>query len=81
MQNNAFGPLNQSTLEELVSVKMPFGKYANRILCDLPEAYLLWFYRKGFPPGHLGELLAILYEIRINGLGYLLTPLRNNKSK
>ena len=78
-QKKGIGPLNQQMLVELVTMRMPFGKYANRVLCDLPEAYLLWFYRKGFPEGHIGELLAALYEIKINGLEYLLKPLRNKQ--
>lgn len=78
-QNKSIGPLNPQMLVELVTVRMPFGKYSNRILCDLPEAYLLWFYRKGFPPGHIGELLSALYEIKMNGLEYLLKPIRNKQ--
>lgn len=56
----------------LVTMRMPFGKYKGWILCDLPEAYLVWFQRKGFPEGKLGMLLATLYEIQLNGLIYLL---------
>ena len=61
---------------ELVSMRMPFGKYRGRILCDLPEPYLIWFHRKGFPPGNIGMLLSALYEIELNGLEYLLKPIR-----
>jgi uncharacterized protein (DUF3820 family) len=63
-------------LLELVTTKMPFGKYKDRLLCDLPDAYLEWFQQKGFPKGKLGMLLATLYEIKLNGLSYLLTPLK-----
>lgn len=63
-------------LQELVTMKMPFGKYKDRVLCDLPDAYLAWFAREGFPKGKLGILLETLHEIRLNGLGYLLQPLR-----
>ncbi len=66
-------------LIELVRMRMPFGKYKNRILCDLPEPYLVWFHRKGFPPGQLGMLLSVLYEIKLNGLDYLLTAIRKNR--
>jgi hypothetical protein len=69
--------LNPQILVELVSEKIPFGKYKGRIFCDLPEAYLAWFQRKGFPPGHTGELLAVLYEIKLNRLEYLLKPIRD----
>ena len=67
-------------LLDLVHLRMPFGKYKNRILCDLPESYLLWFYRKGFPPGQLGLLLSVLYKIKLNGLEYLLTSIKKNRA-
>ena len=63
-------------LIELVRMRMPFGKYKDRILCDLPESYLVWFHQKGFPPGKIGVLLSALYEIKLNGLEYLLKPIR-----
>ena len=78
-QNNNTTPFNPHLLVELVSVRMPFGKYKNRILCDLPEPYLVWFHRKGFPEGNIGILLSALYEIKLNGLEYLLKPIRNNR--
>jgi uncharacterized protein (DUF3820 family) len=78
-QNKNTNPVDPQMLMELVRVQMPFGKYKNRILCDLPETYLAWFSRKGFPPGKIGMLLAALYEIKLNGLEYLLKPLRENK--
>lgn len=55
---------------------MPFGKYKNRLICDLPEPYLVWFHTKGFPPGKLGTMLSLMYEIKANGLEYLLVPLK-----
>jgi uncharacterized protein (DUF3820 family) len=63
-------------LLELVSMPMPFGKYKGTLLCHLPIAYLEWFQRKGFPNGKLGTLLQTLYEIKLNGLEYLLDPLK-----
>jgi uncharacterized protein len=63
-------------LQQLVQTKMPFGKYKDRLICDLPVSYLEWFNRKGFPKGKLGMQLQTMYEIQINGLGYLLTPLK-----
>ncbi|HNP20697.1 MAG TPA: DUF3820 family protein [Panacibacter sp.] len=63
-------------LLQLVKMKMPYGKYKDRLLCDLPVSYLEWFQRKGFPKGKLGMLLHSMYEIKINGLDYLLKPLR-----
>ncbi len=63
-------------LLQLVSMKMPFGKYKDVVLCYLPETYLSWFAQKGFPKGKLGMLLQTMYEIRLNGLEYLLDPLK-----
>lgn len=71
--NNA----QREMLLQLVRMKMPFGKYKDRLLCDLPVSYLEWFQRKGFPKGKLGMLLQTMYEIKINGLEYLLKPLKN----
>ncbi|MEI7471594.1 MAG: DUF3820 family protein [Chitinophagaceae bacterium] len=67
---------NGALLIELVNMKMPFGKFKGSVLCNLPVSYLEWFQRKGFPKGKLGILLATLYEIKINGLEYLLVPLK-----
>lgn len=72
-------PLNDRVLLDLASVKMPFGKYKGRILCDLPEPYLVWFHQNGFPEGKLGLLLASIYEIKVNGLEYLLKPVKKFK--
>lgn len=69
-------PLNHAVLEELMITKMPFGKYKNHLICDLPEFYIEWFARKGFPKGKIGMLLQTMYEINLNGLKYLLEPLR-----
>ncbi len=69
--------MNPEQLKDLVTIKMPFGKYKGWILCDLPEPYLVWYHSKGFPAGKLGEMLGTLYEIKLNGLEYLLKPLRD----
>lgn len=71
--------MNPEILTELVTLKMPFGKYKDHIIADLPENYLLWFANKGFPKGKLGILLQTMYEIKLNGLEYLLKPLRPAK--
>lgn len=68
---------NPEILLDLIKVKMPFGKYEGTILANLPVSYLEWFLRKGgFPAGKLGMQLATVYEIKSNGLEYLLEPLR-----
>jgi uncharacterized protein (DUF3820 family) len=71
---------NSELLLTLVQMRMPFGKYKGIVLCNLPVSYLEWFAKEGFPQGKLGMLLATIYEIKINGLEYLLEPLKRNKS-
>jgi uncharacterized protein (DUF3820 family) len=68
-------------LRDLVTVEMPFGKYQGRVLADVPEHYLVWLAGKGFPQGKLGQQLALLYEIKLNGLEALLQPLRQKTSR
>ncbi|MBB2494725.1 DUF3820 family protein [Aquipseudomonas ullengensis] len=60
----------------LVTRTMPFGKYKDRLIADLPGHYLNWFAREGFPNGEIGRLLALMQEIDHNGLKPLLDPLR-----
>ncbi len=40
-------------LLKILKTLMPFGKYKDRLLMDLPETYICWFSRKGFPEGSL----------------------------
>jgi uncharacterized protein len=68
--------INSQALIELVNTEMPFGKYKGRLICDLPERYLVWFHQKGFPEGKIGVQLSAMHEIKVNGLEYLLKPLR-----
>ena len=69
--------IEKQHLIDIANMKMPFGKYAGRVLIDLPEEYLLWFADKGFPQGRLGDLLQIALEIKINGQEAALDPLRD----
>jgi uncharacterized protein (DUF3820 family) len=62
-------------LIDAVNQTMPFGKYAGRKLLELPEPYLVWFNQKGFPEGKLGQQLALMHEIKVNGLENMLQPL------
>ena len=63
-------------LQLLLTREMPYGKYKGRVIADLPGDYLNWFARKGFPPGEIGKLLALMQELDHNGLSSLLEPLR-----
>jgi len=73
----ASGSFDPAHFLKLAKAKMPFGKYAGRRLIDLPEAYVVWFAKKGFPKGELGEMLQSVYEIKVNGLEYLFKPFKN----
>ncbi|OAN13066.1 hypothetical protein A3K86_15485 [Photobacterium jeanii] len=63
-------------LIKLANMPMPFGKYSGRALIDLPDEYLLWFQKKGFPKGELGTLMALALELRIEGLESVVRPLK-----
>jgi uncharacterized protein len=65
----------QHELIELANARMPFGKYKNSLLIQLPEPYLVWFNQKGYPAGKLGNQLKQMYEIKLNGLEQLIWPL------
>ena len=65
-----------AVLLKLARTRMPFGRYKGRLLIDLPEPYVIWFAKKGFPEGELGRMLNTLYEVKMNGLEYLFKPLR-----
>ena len=67
--------VNKEHLITLANYKMPFGKYKDEYLLNIPEYYYTWFQRKGFPQGKLGSLMKEMYEIKINGLEALLRPL------
>lgn len=67
---------NPQILIELVSKPMPFGKYEGTLYYRLPVSYLEWFARKGFPPGKTGMLLQTVYEIKLNGLEFLLERIK-----
>lgn len=66
----------QNDLIKLINTPMPFGKYKGTMLIDLPETYVVWFHSQGLPEGHLGKLLGLLYEIKLNGLEDLVRPLK-----
>ena len=69
--------MEKEQLVAIANTEMPFGKYKGRRLIDLPEEYLLWFARKDeFPPGRLGELMAIALLSKTEGLTHLVQPLK-----
>lgn len=68
-------------MEELAVAKMPFGKYKDRFLIELPEPYLVWFSRQGFPKGKLGQQLEAMLEIKTNGLEPIIYEIRKMMKK
>jgi len=71
--------MQTESLALLLTYKMPYGKYKDRVLADLPGHYLGWMARAGFPNGQLGALLALMYELDHNDLRGLLDPLRTGR--
>ncbi|WP_312820192.1 DUF3820 family protein [Kaistella carnis] len=73
--------LRPEILQEICETEMPFGKHKGTLLVDLPINYLEWFQRQGMPAGKLGMQLSTIFEIKMNGLMDLLTPLRKKIPK
>ena len=72
---------NKEVLIKLANYRMPFGRFANRLLVEIPEEYYIWFSRKGFPEGELGRLMSMMLEIKTNGLEDLLIPIKKTINK
>lgn len=68
-------------LIELANYRMPFGKYKDKLLLNIPEAYFTWFKQKGFPEGKLGNLMREMDELKVNGLEHLLKPFVEKKRR
>ena len=56
---------NQEEFIKLAKAKMPFGKYKDWLLVDIPEPYFVWFKNKGFPKGKLGEQMASIMKLKL----------------
>jgi len=68
---------DKTLLLKLLDTPMPFGKYQGRLIIDLPEAYLLWFQKEGFPKGEIGQLLELALEIEVSGSKNLVKSIQN----
>lgn len=77
-------PLRQrilSELDEIAATRMPFGRYAGRLLYELPAEYLQWFTNKGWPKGRLGTLLQIVYQMKADGSDIAFDRYRSRRRK
>ncbi|MFA6931269.1 MAG: DUF3820 family protein, partial [Lentisphaeria bacterium] len=61
-------------LAEAASIRMPFGRFgpqavppAGLRICELPFEYLKTFVKKGFPRGRIGELMELVYRMKLDG--------------
>ncbi len=73
----------RNLLEEIGRTHMPFGKFGPADyppggvpIMDLPPEYLAWFAERGFPKGRLGELMAMVFEVKQSGADAVFQPLR-----
>lgn len=62
-------------------LRMPFGRFEGTRLIDLPEPYVVWFKQQGYPKGRLGQQMALVYEIKANGLEKLIRPLLQSEAE
>lgn len=77
----------EDALEEVGTTFMPFGKFGpaqfppNGVpIYDLPLEYLLVLNRRGLPRGRLGELLALVCQIKLDGAEAVFQPLRDARA-
>jgi len=76
--------MDEDLSKELIaaaSMEMPFGRFKGTRLIDLPEPYVVWFKGEGYPNGLLGRRLALIYEIKLNGLEKMIRPLLDRRPK
>lgn len=63
-------------LVKIAKTRMPYGKYKGSLLIDLPEPYVVWLNKNGLPSGELGLMLGTIYEVKVNGLEYLIRSIK-----
>jgi uncharacterized protein len=78
----------RSDLADIERMCMPFGKYGPKAcppdgmpIYDLPAEYLSWFAMKagGFPKGRLGQLLHMVYQMKVDGSDVVFDPMRQRR--
>lgn len=74
--------LDKTVLIDIIRYRMPYGKYKDVTINNIPVHYLEWMYGEGgFPKGRLGMLLSTAHVIKTNGLGYLLDKIAEEESE
>lgn len=75
-------------LQEAITTRIPFGKYGPQNyppnglpICDLPYEYLRWFQKKGFPKSRLGELMALVCQLKLDGAEGVFDVLRGSQPR
>ena len=74
----------RADLEAIGKTRMPFGKFGpthfppeGLPIHDLPAEYLAWFANKaGWPKGRLGQLLQMVYQMKVDGSDAVFDPFR-----
>jgi len=74
-EQEGFSAADHREMIDAINQLMPFGKFKGTALLDLPEPYIVWFKSRGFPEGRLGRQMALVYEIKLNGLESTFRPL------
>lgn len=68
---------DKALLIDSLSYKMPYGKYKGIAIADISVSYLEWFLNKdGFPKGKLGDMMSMIYQIKLNGLEEIIQNLK-----
>jgi uncharacterized protein (DUF3820 family) len=42
---------------------------------------VVWYHNKGFPAGQLGQMLALVYELKLNGLENIIRNIQRQYPK
>lgn len=67
---------DKTILLDIVTMRMPFGKYKGTFIKNLPVYYLEWLSIQGFKQDRLGQILSTTFIIKTNGLDYLLDQIK-----
>lgn len=73
--------LDPELLYCVLTWRMPFGRHETWPLLDLPEPYVVWMHRNAQLDGKLGRVMALLYEIKVNGLEQLLLQITREERR